>query len=574
MKEKIYHCAASLRAARLPTFRDLKSSVAARSFRFLRETNGSVTVFTLCLFSVMLLMSGMAVDLMRYEAVRAQVQSTLDRAVLAAADMEQDLDPKSVVQDYFDKAGLSNLIIETKVEEGLNFRTVYAQTTAGVESLFLQMAGIDMLVAPAAGIADERISNVEISLVLDVSGSMNSNSGQVNLKVAAKEFVNTVIDSANVSDPNVQDLTHVSIVPFATHVVVGEDLLSEFNATQEHTSSSCVDFDAGDFNSVAVTTAQSLQRAGHFDPWYYSRGVSGYDQSDWYTPVCHTESSREILPFSNNVTALENHIDSFFADGKTSIEIGTKWGAALLDPAVRTVFSNYIADGNSDSDFEGRPLDYPTETLDLDGGDEIETVAKILIVMSDGENTETYELKDEYRSGYSDLYWDELNDDFSIFDQDREDDGLPPYFHTDTRTWHDEPDGEWDGDSDVHLTWPQVWANMSQRYMAYNTYYRVDYVADDYYDYRYGTYDNIGASTKNTRTQAICQAARDAKIVIYTIGFETNAAGDATLRDCATDDAYFFEAVSDCDSAGVGERCIREVFATIAGQINQLKLIN
>lgn len=50
---------------------------------------------------------GIAVDLMLYENKRTHIQNSTDRAVLAAANLNQTIDPKLVVQDYLAKVGVS-----------------------------------------------------------------------------------------------------------------------------------------------------------------------------------------------------------------------------------------------------------------------------------------------------------------------------------------------------------------------------------------------------------------------------------------------------------------------------------
>ena len=61
------------------------------------------------------------------------------------------------------------------------------------------MVGIDSINAPATGTAEERVLNVEIALVLDISGSMGNwsptggTSKMQLMKDAATEFVNTVL---------------------------------------------------------------------------------------------------------------------------------------------------------------------------------------------------------------------------------------------------------------------------------------------------------------------------------------------------------------------------------------------
>ena len=78
--------------------------------RFHQDESGSLVIFSLFLFVAMLLVAGMAVDLMRYETHRTRLQSTLDRAVLAAASLDQPLTPQEVVLDYFTRADLSAYI--------------------------------------------------------------------------------------------------------------------------------------------------------------------------------------------------------------------------------------------------------------------------------------------------------------------------------------------------------------------------------------------------------------------------------------------------------------------------------
>jgi Flp pilus assembly protein TadG len=68
---------------------------AAHGRQFARGESGSLTIFSLFVILCMLMIGGLAVDFMRQESTRARLQSTLDRAILAAADMDQTLDTAS-----------------------------------------------------------------------------------------------------------------------------------------------------------------------------------------------------------------------------------------------------------------------------------------------------------------------------------------------------------------------------------------------------------------------------------------------------------------------------------------------
>lgn len=74
---------------------------------FSRNEDGSLLIFGLFMFVIMLIVAGVSLDVMRFEERRTTLQATTDRAVLAAADLRQTLPAKDVVKDYFKKAGLT-----------------------------------------------------------------------------------------------------------------------------------------------------------------------------------------------------------------------------------------------------------------------------------------------------------------------------------------------------------------------------------------------------------------------------------------------------------------------------------
>ena len=80
------------------------------------------------------------------------------------------------------------------MEQGVNFRRVNAYAELEINTLFMNMFGVRMLTSPAVGTAEEIIPNVEVSLVLDISGSMrfNDRDGMPRidrLRPAARSFV-------------------------------------------------------------------------------------------------------------------------------------------------------------------------------------------------------------------------------------------------------------------------------------------------------------------------------------------------------------------------------------------------
>jgi len=178
-----------------------------------------MVIFGMFIFVMMLIVAGMAVDIMRFESTRSRLQGTLDRAVLAAADLDQTRDCETVVRDYFRAAGQLNQLNTVECVETINSREVTASADLGMQTYFMKLAGVEQLDAPADGTAQEEVSDIEIVLVLDVSGSMSEASGGSTkialLRSAARDFVQTVM--ANDTEKRIS----IAIVPFNAQVNLG-----------------------------------------------------------------------------------------------------------------------------------------------------------------------------------------------------------------------------------------------------------------------------------------------------------------------------------------------------------------
>jgi Flp pilus assembly protein TadG len=552
----------------VPMAVEARRSGFARSLdRFRKEEDGSLLIFGLFCFVMMLLLAGAALDLMRFEERRTKLQNTLDRAVLAAADLNQTLDAKEVVKDYFRKAGLTPpKDSEITVQSG-NFnewRTVSADVKEEMPTWFMNMMGIPKLTTPAAGQAEERIGQVEISLVLDVSGSMNSNSRLTNLKPAAKDFIDTMFDSVEAGKLS------MNIITYSTQVSVGPTLLGYFNVSAEHGNSHCIEFAQSDYDTAAVRftpgIAAQYQRNGHFDPFNTVAPPSLLN--------CPQEAERDIVAFSGNRTVLKDYVDDLVASGNTSIDVGMKWGAALLDPSMSAVVDDYVQKGRSPAEFADRPYSYGNREA-----------IKVIVVMTDGSNTTEYMLKPSHRAGNSIIMGNTatapgLQSGYSLWDATRN-----QYYIVAKSTWRNEPWGDGSittcvrsnctttadpGDA-VPLTWPEVWDRMS-----------INFVADKIISPAWGSamrtnwrsagntvLSRMGPTTipvdKDDLTRNICTATKNQGVTIFAIGFEAPTAGVNLLKQCASTPANYYNA------AGTN---ISTAFSAIASSINKLRLTN
>lgn len=542
------------------------TAAARRLDQFGRDESGAVLLFSMFMLMCMLMIGGVGIDLMRFERDRMALQNTLDGAVLAAADLDQTQPARQVVEDYFEKAGVGATLTSVTVDEGIGFRSVSATAESKINTHFMKLFDIDTMIAPAQGQAEERIDGIEISLVLDVSGSMNSNSRLTRLRPAARSFVDTVLDSAQ--EGNV----YISVVPYATQVAVGETLLDQYTVTDEHRYSHCVNFDTPAFSTTTLSPTETLSRTAHFDPWYH-RELSEDGEHRFYR-VCPTGANLQILPFSNNRTALHNYINGLTARGNTSIDLGMKWGTALLDPSARPVLNNLIDAGEANVAFRGRPHDYS-----------VSNTLKVVVLMTDGRNTNQYFLNDSVKSGYSGVWYNAEANRYSVYNgyyNNRHN-----YYWPFNNTYQDHPYGngsyqqcrwEWvykwgrwrqeqrcntyqETGTAVNLTHPELWNRTS---LVWNR--DENYGFDPNRHWKY--YDSIrhyhNDTVKDSRTASICAAAKNRGIVVFTVGFEAPERGQTVLRNCASSPGHHFD---------VDGLAIDDAFASIAASIRKLRLV-
>ncbi len=509
----------------------------ARLKWFLRSEDGAILPFALIMFVLMLMAGGMAIDLMRRENARVILQNTVDRAVLAAADLDQLEEAEDVVNGYFDAAGLRQYLIDVDVDEGLNYRTVSAETAASIDMFFLNMVGIETMVAPAASTAEERIQNVEISLVVDISGSMGG-SRMNNLKNAADEFIDTVIAATPPTGADSTGITSLSIIPYQAMVSLGDDLGAQFNLSNEHGYSHCAVFDFNDYADTAIAPGDPLERMAHFD-----RSTTSGASPIW-NPHCPVVDDEAIIAYSISRSDLKDKIDDLSAGGNTAIDVGMKWGVALLDPAARPAINALEDAGVVNEHLRDRPADYSDrETL------------KVVVLMTDGANTTQYDLKPEFKGGLSNVWWHEDDDRYSVYTP-----GWNDYWYPHNGTYNTRP-YRGTGES-RRLSHAELFARYSVRYIAEH-FFRTPDPNNQYNAYRNAVASIVNGTEADRRSRELCNVARQRGIVVFAIGFEAPSRGQELMRDCASTPSHYF------DVSGVE---ISEAFSAIARTINQLRL--
>lgn len=343
---------------------------------FWNDRSGNMSYVAIAGSLVMMIFGGIGVDMMHAELKRNKVQNTLDRSVLAAANLENQQDPTFVVEDYFRAMDMSDALISVDVQSSAIAKRVSAVGQSAISSNFMSLIGIDSLQADGLAAAEQATENVEISLVLDVSGSMGRNSKIDNMRLAAQEFVDVLMPGGG------SERTTISLVPYNATVNMGTDLPGHFTIDRQHDYSTCAVFDSAAFSSTSLSPDTPLEQLGQFDP-STSSAVAGYTPYQW----CRDGDNAAILPHGTDATTLKSHISSLEAWGNTAIDNGMKWGTALLDPSTRPVTAALVGNGKVAPGFEGRPAAY----------NDIET-SKYVVIMTDGANTTQYDLPGDMKA--------------------------------------------------------------------------------------------------------------------------------------------------------------------------------
>ena len=454
-------------------FRKFVANRAATAKAFGEDETGSLSTMSAVLIPMMLITGGMSVDFMRFESERILLQDTADRAALAAANLEFTEPGKGVelVRDFFRTAGLEQYLDgDPIVTESVNGRTVEVNVKRNLNTFFIKLAGIETLSARAKSVATNGVGNVEISLVLDISGSMSNPTydalgnptGQTKidaLKRAATTFVETALQESN------RDLVSISLVPYSQHVNPGETLFNSMSVNKLHDFSHCIDFADADFATPGISRTQTYQQAHHFDR-FSGDAVMRY-------PNCADGPGQQITPLSQDKDELLAQIAQLVPTTQTSIHLGMKWGLALLDPSA-----NDLVKGELDPAFSTRPAPYAQNQDNSNG--KTGTV-KVIVVMTDGENTTSWSVRNEYYSTPNDIqHW-----------------GTTPM---------------------------PFWINNNAASMSVNDLVTVNYTP----------------AQGDQLLKASCDTAKANDIQVFSIAFEAPQRGIDAMSDCASGVNYFF----------------------------------
>ena len=319
---------------------------------FAADESGTFSVFSLFIFVTMLLVAGLAIDMMRQETVRVRMQGVTDRAVLAATMLGHNngvATPEQLLHSYFTAAGLDAQLGNhfSITESPWTGRNVTATPVGTVPTTFTRLVGVNTFAVSTPAAAAEAVTGVWLDLVMvvDISGSMGFDGGsRINsLRQAASQLASTLLSE------NQDGRVSLTIVPYDTSVLPPPAMLPFFSNISG-TTGACPDFNA--WNSVTNSVSASM-----------------------YLRPCFTDTWGQIRPFIGDAATAIAAINALQPRDVTSIDLGARWGGVFFDPTIRPAVTQLIADGEVDADYAGRPFDWAEPN-----------VVRAMLLLTDGEN--------------------------------------------------------------------------------------------------------------------------------------------------------------------------------------------
>lgn len=329
-------------------------SARQRSHEFYAAQGGGIAPLFGLVMLVMLFAMGVSIDGARGFRTATVAGSALDAAALAAAralrlDNPSDAELTAMVTDYFTanltdhdtRAALES--ISVVVDRVLNSVQLVADIKLPVT--VSAVMGKEYLTVKVRSSAVFDVKDVEVSMMLDVSGSMDG-SKIADLRAAATDLVDIMLPADQPND------NKVAIAPFSTSVNAGslrDDVsvgVDRRGRSQPGRNTTCVTERTGaEAFTDAAPAGNMLNRKATFCP---------------ATPV---------VPLTNDVDVLHDAIASLRANGMTAGHLGTAWAYYLLSPNWASVLP-------ADSE----PVAYDEQH-----------VRKVAILMTDGMFNSTYE---------------------------------------------------------------------------------------------------------------------------------------------------------------------------------------
>lgn len=281
-----------------------------------RDERGTVAVIFSFIAAGLIIAGGLAIDTGRTLGTASKMTAILDAVSLAASKVMSESELSEADAIVFARAELGRQLQAAHLssapvrEPVITVDPATGSVEVGLEfavpTTFGRIAGVDAIQLYRVSTAVQNIRRVDLALVLDVTGSMNSNGKLSQLKDAAVELVDILMPQ------NKPLLNRIALAPYSAAVNLGPDIAA--SASNSASTDGCVVERDGDNASTEAPPAD-----GSYFTVESQLTIPPADNHYACPPAT-------LLPLTNNAGLLRGTINSYGADGWTAGHIGLAWG--------------------------------------------------------------------------------------------------------------------------------------------------------------------------------------------------------------------------------------------------------
>ena len=481
------------------------SAVAQRLRHFRRDDAGNVAIIFALIGVVLMLCIGAAVDVGRWLHARDQTAAAIDAAMLAGGRALQtnngdESGAIAAAEKYYKENVTSRLPV---VDDTVSFAMagdgngLTGSGSAYIKTPFLHFAGVDKL--PLISLSQTEFArseigggSIEVALMVDITGSMCNSAPGANdapcssatklnaMKAAAEDLIKVVV-----RDDQSKFTTKVAIIPFSDSVRLPSSAVSKATGTP------------------VKILRKSVSSNGKKTDYLYNRTENCVVEragSNRYTDA-PPGAKNYVLPLRLQAASIADTVGTVLIDGNKTKAEGA---AATIEWKPNKRPSNY-------RDIEKAATGFPTCTL--------EAASEVMPLSSD-KNALLEKIRGLRGKG-----------------------GTAGQVGTAWAWYMLSPDwgSLWSGSA------PAAYGTADLRKVAvlmtdgdYNT----EYTSDGIVTGAPGAGSTPANDDSASQAKELCEAMKDKGVEVYTIGFQVSSSAARLLKDCATEETWFYDAKS------------------------------
>lgn len=320
---------------------------------YLKDKKGTVAPLFGLMVIPMLAITGAAIDIGQAITAEKNMQNALDAATVAVCGGGTGQQTTEEILRAFMEAELSgsklslappvdptappvaagnNQIELTDTAFNAADGSLNPKVKTAVPTSILKLLGINEIAINAESTVKCGAKRLELSVVLDVTGSMG---GWVSGKKKIDSMKEAASDLLNIFDKNMASgATKIGMVPFSESVRLPSSMLS---TVREYPSRDYRFKDRGnDWRTYELTDCVTERNGNH----RFTDDAPGPGRyiNPMYSSNGNCKPSQTLIPMTTNRAQLQTVIDGLEASGGTAGHLGTAWGWYMLSPKWQSVW--------------------------------------------------------------------------------------------------------------------------------------------------------------------------------------------------------------------------------------------